>query len=86
MLNVTNSLPVKVNREDLPTTEGFTYPSSTVRHDGRAGSDIRNCLSKARKAFRTLKNMWKSSEYSTKTKLRLYQSCVPSTLSCSSES
>ena len=42
MLNVPNPLPVKVNGEDLPTTEELTYLSSTVRHDSGAGSDIRN--------------------------------------------
>ena len=29
-----------------------------------------------------LKTVWKSSQYNTKTKLRLYQSCVFSTLYC----
>jgi len=67
MLNVPNPLPVKVNGEDLPTTEEFTYLSSTVRHDGRVGSNIRNRLNKARNAFRMLNNVWKSSQYSTKT-------------------
>ena len=85
MLNVANPTPVKVNGEDLPTTEEFTYLGSTVRHDGGAGSDIRNRLNKARNAFRMLNNVWKSSQYSTETKLRLYQSCVLSTLLYGSE-
>ena len=34
MLNVSNPAAVKVNGEDLPTTEGFTSFGSTVRHDG----------------------------------------------------
>ena len=70
MLNVPNPSPVKVNR-DLPTTEEFTYLFSTVRHDGGAASNIRNHLNKARNAFRLLNHMWKSSQYSTKTKVRL---------------
>ena len=85
MLNVRNPLPIKVNGEDLPTTEEFTYLGSTVRHDGGAGSDIRNRLNKARNAFRMLNNVWKSSQYSIKTKLRLYQSCVLPTLLYGSE-
>ena len=32
-----------------------------------------------------LNTVWKSSQYSTKTKIRLYQSCVLSTLMCGSE-
>ena len=85
MLSVSNPSPVTVNGEDLPTTEEFTYLGSTVRHDGGASSDIKNRLSKARNAFRMMNNVWKSSQYSTKTKLRLYQSCVISTLLCGSE-
>ena len=73
MLNVPNPLPVKANGEDLPITEESTYMylGSTVRHDGGAENGIRNCLNKARKTFIMLNNMWKSSQYSTKTKLRL---------------
>ena len=51
MLNVLNPSPVKVNR-DLPTTEELTYLGSTVRHDGGAGSNIRNHLNKPRNAFK----------------------------------
>ena len=40
---------------------------------------------KARNAFRMLQAVWKSSQYSTKTKLRLYQSCILSTLLYGSE-
>ena len=85
MLNVQHPAPVKVNGEDIPTTEEFTYLASIVRNDGRTGNDIRNRLSKARNAFRMMNNVWRPSQYSTKTKLRLYQSCVLSTLLCGSE-
>ena len=85
MLNVSNPAAVKVNGEDLPTTEGFSSFGSTVRHDGGADIDIRNRLSKDRKAFRMLNRVWKSSQYSTQTTVRLYQSCVLSTLLYGSE-
>ena len=85
LLNVQNPAPVIVNGEELTTTEEFTYLGSTVRHDGGAGSDIKNRLNKARNAFRMLNNVWKSSQYSSKTKIRLYQSCVLSTLLYGSE-
>lgn len=57
LLNVPNLTPIQVNGEDLPTTE-FTYLGSRVRHDGGAGSDIRNRSNKARNAFRILNNVW----------------------------
>ena len=82
MLNVSNPSPVKVYGEDLQTNEEFTYLG---RHDDGASSDIRNRLNKARNAFRILNDVWKSSQYSTETKLRLYSSCVLSTLLYGSE-
>ena len=57
LLNVSNPKPVQVNREDLPTTAEFTYLGNTVRHDGGAGSDVKNCLNKARQTFRMLNNV-----------------------------
>ena len=80
LLNVSNPKPVHVHREYLTTPEEFTYLGSTVRYDRGAGSDIKNRLNMVRNAFRMLNNVWKSSRYSTKTKLKIYQSCVTSTL------
>ena len=57
MLNIPNPSPVKLNGEDLPTTENFTYLGSIGRHDGGAGSDIRNCLNKFRNGLRMLNNV-----------------------------
>ena len=85
LLNVSNPKPVQVNGEDLPKTEEFTYLGSIIRHDGRTGSDIKSRLNRARKAFTMLNNVWNSSQYSTKTKLKIYQSCVMSTLLYGSE-
>ena len=74
---------VTVNGEDLTTRRSLHTLSDTTAE--RSASDIKNRLSKARNAFRMLQAVWKSSQYSTKTKLRLYQSCVLSTLLYGSE-
>ena len=84
-LNVQNPTPVKVEEDPLPYTDQFTYLGSTVRHDGGAGSDIINRIGKARNAFRMLSPVWKSQQYKTHTKLKLYKSCVLSTLLYGSE-
>ena len=65
-------------------TDEFTYLGSVVRHDGGAGNDIRSRLGKTRNAFGMLGNVW-SRQYNVKTKLKLYQSCVISTLLYGSE-
>ena len=84
-LNISNPSSVHVNGEDLPFTEEFTYLGSMVRNEGGAGNDITNRLNKARIAFSMLSNVWRSQQYRVKTKLKIYQSCVLSTLLYGSE-
>ena len=63
----------------LPNTETFTYLGSIFRQDGGKDKDIQIRLSKATNFFRSLNAVWRSLQYSIKTKLKLYQSCVLST-------
>ena len=63
-LNITNPTPIQVDGKDLPNTETFTYLGSTVRNDGGTGNDIMNRRNKARNIYRSLNNVWKSSQYS----------------------
>jgi hypothetical protein len=80
-----NPTPIQVDGKYLPNTGTFPYLGSTVRNEEGAGNDIMNRLHKARNIFRSLNNVWKSSQYSKQTKLKLYQSCVLSTLLYGSE-
>ena len=84
-LSIENPSSVQVKGEDLPITENFTYHGSTVSNKGGSETDIKNRINKARNVFRSLNNVWKSSQYSKKPKLKLYQSCVLSTLLYGSE-
>ena len=61
-LNVQDPAPVKVEEDPLPNTDQFTYLGSTVRYDGRAGSEVINRMGKARNAFRMLSPVWKSQQ------------------------
>ena len=86
MLNETNpSSPVTGNKDDLPMTEEFTCLESTVRYNSGAIKDIKKYIDKARNVSRMLNNVWRSSQYGTKTKLNLYQRCVVFTLLCGSQ-
>ena len=69
-LNITNPAAIQVDGKDLPITEILTYLGRTVRNDGGAGNDM-NRLNKARNVFRTLNNVWKPSQYSKPTKIKL---------------
>jgi hypothetical protein len=84
-LNTQNPPPIQINGINIPTTEEFSYLGSTVRYDGGTGNDIKSRLNKARNIFRMMNNVLKSTKYSINTKLKLYMSCVLSTLLFSSE-
>ena len=79
-LNVNTPAPVKVNGANLQQTDKFTYLGTIIKPEGGTKEDIYSRLGKARNAFKEMNNVWRSTQYSTKTKLKLYQSCVVSTL------
>ena len=84
-LNTSQTTAVKIEGKYIAKAEKITYLGSIVCKDGGASEDIQNRVSKARNIFRTMNNIWKSQQYSKHTKLRLYQSCVLSTLLYGSE-
>ena len=54
----------------------FTYLGSIIKPEGGTKEDIHSRLGKARRVFREMNNVWRSTQYSVNTKLKLYQSCV----------
>lgn len=81
--NITSSIEIK--GEKLKTVNKFTYLGSVISKDDGARADIQTRISKARVAFNSLNNIWKSSKYSEKTKIKLYNSNVKSVLLYGSE-
>lgn len=85
VLNNNSNTSVQLNEENLQICETFTYLGSTVKIDGGADTDINKRLANARAVFSNLNRVWKSSQYTTRTKLKLYNSCVLPTLLYGSE-
>ena len=85
VLNIPNPRPIRVDETLLPFTDQFKYLGSNVTTDGGANKDIIERLGKVRNAFRMLNPVWKSQQYKLNTKLKLYRSCVLSTLLYGSE-
>lgn len=75
-LNVNDPPVVKVEDDILPRTNTYTHLGSKVTTDGGAETDIKQRLSKARAAFNNLQTVWRSSQYTTRTKLKQYKSCI----------
>ena len=84
-VNVPSPTEIRVRGQGIPHTDKFTYLGSVLCQDGGTGVDIQNRLNKARNALTSLSSVWRSASYSTKTKLRIYQSCVLLTLLYRSE-
>ena len=84
-VNVPSPTKIRVRGQDIPYTDKFTYLGIVLCQDCGTGVDIQNRLNKARNAFMSLRSVWGSASYSTKTKPRIYQSCVLSTLLYGSE-
>ncbi|XP_062613385.1 uncharacterized protein LOC134275161 [Saccostrea cucullata] len=83
--NVEMSAPFKVNGKEPRQTDNFIYLGSIITPEGGTKEEIHSRLGKARRVFREMNNTWRSAQYSTSTKLKLYQSCVVSTLLYRSE-
>ena len=84
-LNVKVDRPVKIDWKDLEDVAEFTYLGSKVTKEGGACDDIKSRLQKARNAFLALNEVWKSSIYSLKTKVKIFNSNVKSVLMHGSE-
>ena len=68
--------PVRGQEQKQEFVDTFNYLGSTICYNGGVSDDIHNRLSKARSTFMRLKQVWKSSQYSTKTNLDLQKLCI----------
>ena len=71
--------------EQLEFVEDFTYLGSLISKDSGASKDIKARLGKSQGAFPQLCPIWRSKQYSLKTKMLLFKSNVKSVLLYGSE-
>ena len=77
----TERLPVIfLEGKQLDTVDSFNYLGSCITTEGGVERDIKGRIGKARSAFIRLDNIWKTTAFSKKIKLKLYNSCVLSVL------
>ena len=79
-INTNNKEPILLGNEPLQDVETFTYLGSIINRKGGTEEDIKTRIQKARGAFITLKNIWKTGQIKTKTKIRIFNSNVKSVL------
>ena len=79
-INATPGAPITVSGQNLDYVDEFTYLGSLISKENATQKDIRARLGKAQSVFVRLQSIWKSKQYSLKTKIRLYSSNVKSVL------
>ena len=84
-INTTPTASVTINGEPLEFVQDFTYLGSIFCKENGGQKDTKERLGKGRCVFAKLLNIWKSNQYITKTKIRLYKSSVKSILLYGSE-
>ena len=84
-INTTNRDPFSLENAVLQEVDAFTYLGSIINREGGTDEDIKTRIQKARGAFATLKNIWKSGQIKIKTKIRIFNSNVKSVLLYGSE-
>ena len=77
-VNSIPTAPILVNEEPIEFVEDFTYLGRLISMDRGASKDIKARLGKALGAFSQLRPIWKSKQYSLKTKPLIYNSNVKS--------
>ena len=82
---LTNDRSRLIMKNSLTHSDRFTYLGSIISRDGGTDLDIQSRLNKARNLLNMMSKVWRSSTYSTRTKLKLYHSCVLTTLLYGSE-
>ena len=75
-----SSLPVTVEGQLLDEVQDFKYLGSIISADSNIEKEISTRIGLAAQAFKKLKNIWKSTTLSKRTKLNIYRSNVRSTL------
>jgi len=75
---VTNT--ISIDGLEVEDVNSFIYLGAMVHGAGGSHEDISGRLSIGRKAYATLNPVWRSRTYSKHTKLRIFKSCVISTL------
>ena len=84
-INANNREPIALGNESLQEVDTFTYLGSIINREGGTEEDIKIRIQKARGAFVTLRNIWRSGQIKEKTKIRIFNSNVKSVLLYGSE-
>ena len=84
-MNTPSTDPVILDENQIEEVDTFTYLGSVIDKQGGTDADVKSRIGKARTAFTLLRNIWKSRQLKTKTKIRFFNSNVKAVLLYGSE-
>lgn len=79
-LNMTSSENVRVDKHDIEDVESFVYLGEYISKTGGTEKDIKAKLGKGRATYSKLDRIWKNSQFTYKTKIKIFKSNVISML------
>ena len=79
-LNTTSNEYVQVDEHDIEDVESFVYLGAHISKSGGTEEDIKARLGKVRAAYSKLDKIWKNSQFTYKTKIKIFKSNVISVL------
>ena len=79
-MNTTSNENVQVDEHDIEDVESFVYLGAHISKSGGTEEDIKARLGKARAAYSKLDKIWKNSQSTYKTDIKIFKSNVISVL------
>ena len=84
-VNSTQQAEVQLKGKDIEEDNKFTYLGSVVTDKGGTDEYVKNRIGKAKHAFSIIKTVWNTSSFSTRNKIRIFNTNVKCVLLYGSE-
>ena len=75
-INARSQTTFKIGNVNMKDVDKFVYLGSVMNTTGDSEQDVKVRIGKAWSAFNRLKPIWRSKQFSSKTKVRVYKACV----------
>jgi hypothetical protein len=79
-LKTNSSRPITLGNTPLQEVDAFTYLGSVINREGGTEEDVKTRIQKARGAFIAVKNIWRSGQLKTETKIGIFNTNIKTIL------
>ena len=75
-----DKMEIKINGQEIECVDKFVYLGSLITNDNSCSQEVKRRIAIAGEAFGSLNEIWKSKNVSRRSKMKVFNSCVVSTL------